>query len=64
MMKTLLSIAFASVLGLMLMPAQAGSVLNVQQPVVQEMASRGDGVDARECAKLRKMGKKPAGMCF
>lgn len=64
MMKTLLSIAFASVLGLMLMPAQAGSVLSVQQPVVQEMASGGDGVDRRECEKLRKMGKKPAGMCF
>ncbi len=62
MMKALLAIAFASVLGLMLMPAQAGSVRNVQQPVVQEMA--GDGVDSRECAKLRKMGKKPAGMCF
>jgi hypothetical protein len=64
MMKTLLSIAFASVLGLMLMPAQAGSVLNVQQPVVQEMASKGDGVDNRECAMRKKMGKKPAGMCF
>ncbi|ATG75258.1 hypothetical protein CGX12_07215 [Zobellella denitrificans] len=63
-MKTLLSIAFASVLGLMLMPAQAGVVLDMQQPVVQEMATRGDGVDNRECAIQKRMGKKPADMCF
>ncbi|PSJ46720.1 hypothetical protein C7H85_08920 [Zobellella endophytica] len=62
-MKTLLSIAFASVLGLMLMPVQAGTVLNMQQPVVQEMA-QGDGADNRECAIQKKMGKKPADMCF
>ncbi|WP_445401403.1 hypothetical protein [Zobellella sp. An-6] len=62
-MKTLLSIAFASVLGLMLMPVQAGTVLDMRQPVVQEMA-QGDGVDNRECAIQKKMGKKPADMCF
>ncbi|WP_116474436.1 hypothetical protein [Zobellella maritima] len=64
-MKTLLSIAFASVLGLILMPVQAGTVAN-QNPIVKDMVvqSEGDGIDSRHCAKLKKMGKKPADMCF
>lgn len=64
-MKTLLSIVFASVLGLVLMPVQAGTVAN-QDPIAKNtvVQNEGDGIDSRHCAKLKKMGKAPADMCF
>ncbi|GAA3530571.1 hypothetical protein [Zobellella aerophila] len=62
-MKTLTSLLLTAIFAFGILPAQAGQVNSL--PEVQKAFSmKGDGIDNRFCAELKKQGKEPAGMCF
>jgi hypothetical protein len=61
-MKAITSLMLAAVFALGILPAQAATQAP-DQPTIQTLSSRGDGVDNRHCMVMKKRGEKLPGYC-
>ncbi|MBL1376303.1 hypothetical protein [Zobellella iuensis] len=61
-MKVITSLMVAAVFALGAVPAQAAH-LAPEQPTIQTLSARGDGVDNRHCTLMKQQGKRPPAYC-